>query len=204
MALNLQLAQTVAVGPFNPYIITPNWLVRWNVLREQDVNIRVAPLIDGAAFRFDRLEWQVDPRRLIVSSETLNDNQGHNTGYYVCQVLSLLPHTPVQAVGHNFHFASSLDDWGSRPLPMLGQHSLEDLEQAEEVRWTGLFQREQVRVQMTIGRSHKEIVVLFNFHHKTDPQAIEPAQEAARLFLSDYESSKKMLRQLLSQEVTDA
>ncbi len=200
MALTLELAQTVAVGPFNPHIITPGWLVRWNVLPDQEVNIRMAAVTDGAAFRFGRLEWQVDPRRLMVSSQTMDDDCGH----YVSEVLRLLPHTPVRAVGHNFHFGGSLEDWGERPLPVLGQRSFEGLDQAEEVRWMGVFRRGDVRIEMTLGRSPSTVVVLFNFHRNTEPHNIEQAQAAAQLFRQDYEASRTMLRDLLGQEESHA
>jgi len=198
VALTLELAQTVAVGPFNPHIITPEWLVRWKVLPDQEVMIRVAPVIDGAAFRFGSLEWQVDPRRLVVASSTVAED----CGKYVSDVLRLLCHTPVLAIGHNFHYTSNLSDWGSSPLPLLGPVRFEDLPGGEEVRWAGVFRREDARIEMTLGRSNREIVVLCNHHRNTDPRNVEQAQVAAQLFRHDYESSLVFLRELLGQEVS--
>jgi hypothetical protein len=201
VALILDLAQSVAVGPFNPHIITPEWLVRWNVLPDQEVNIRLAPVIDGSAFRFGRLEWEVDPRRLMVSSQTLVDERGHDAGHYVSEILRLLPHTPVSAVGHNFHFVSSLGDWEGRPLPLLGRRGLQELGQAEGVRWAGVFRRGETRIEITLGHNRETVVVLFNHHHNTNPRAIEEAQAAAHLLRPNFETSRAMLRELLDQEV---
>ena len=134
----LELAQTVAIGAFNPYVITPGWLVKYGICtRDEEVNIRMVPLGEGASFDFGLVEWQVDGQKLGVSSASATID----CGGMVSQVLDLVPHTPVRAIGHNFHFTASRAEWGDRPRPNLGDRGLEDLDGAEQVRWSGIFRR---------------------------------------------------------------
>lgn len=199
MALTLELAQTVAVGPFNPHIITPEWLVKWNVVPDQEAEFRLGVLADGAAFRFGKVEWQVDDRRLMVSTPTFTDD----CGALVAKVLDLLPHTPVRAVGHNFHFlCKSRQEWGNSPLPALGEKDLGEVPQLEQSRWTGIFRHDGVRVELTVVDAEDGVVVLLNHHRVTNN--IDDAKAAAQQFRQDCEVSLGLLRDLLNQEITDA
>lgn len=196
MAVSRELVQTVAVGPFNPHIITPEWLVRYKVLPDQEVQLRLGALIDGVAFRFKRTEWQVDSRRLLVASTTEADDCGE----LVAKVLELLPHTPVKAVGHNFHFlCSNRESWKDSPLPLLGKKGFGDLSQLEQSRWTGIFEKAPVRIEMTVGHAEDGLVVLFNHHRNT--KNIEEAKAATRHFRHDFDVSRAMLRDMLGQEI---
>ena len=198
MALTLELAQTVAVGPFNSHIITPEWLVRCNVLPEQEIQIRFGTIGDGTAFRFGKIEWQVNSRRLMVSTSTLTEDCGD----LVAKVLELLPHTPVRAVGHNFHFlCNSREEWRSSPVPALGTKEFGDFTDLVQSRWTGIFQKSGVRIELTIGYADDGVVVLLNHHRITN--TIEEAQEAARQFRRDLDVSRAYLGDLLKQELRD-
>src|SRR3954465_5160936 len=113
----LEQAQTVAIGAFNPYVITPAWLVKYSICtRDEEVNVRMVPLGEGAAFEFGPIQWQIDGQRLSVSSADRNVDCGN----LVSRVLDLLPHTPVQAMGHNFQFTATKEEWGGRSEPRLG------------------------------------------------------------------------------------
>jgi len=206
----LELAQTVAIGAFNPYIITPEWLVRFGFyLRDDEVKIRMVPLGEGASFEFRRVQWQVDNQRLIVSST----DRTVDCGGTVSKVLDLLPHTPVQAVGHNFHFSATKEEWGDRPAPVLGQKSFHDLEDAEQVRWVGVFLRGETRIEATLAYELDAVAIMLNHHRnmnlesarkaQTLQQQISQAKNAAEKFREDFESSRTLLRSLFEMEVPD-
>ena len=86
----------------------------------------------------------MDGQKLGVSSASPAVDSGHK----VSQVLDLLPHTPVRAVGHNFHFTASKAVWEARPSPKLGDLGMEQLEGAGQVRWSGIFRQNDTRLEL--------------------------------------------------------
>jgi hypothetical protein len=198
MPLSLQNAQTLAVGPFNPHIIVPDWLLNNKVCEDGEVEVRLLPLSQGMAFNFGDVQWQVDFRHLFVSSRKAD------CGALVAKVLSLLIHTPVRAVGNNFHYACSSKEWGNSPLPMLGPNA-PDLTavvgQIEQTRWSCVFRaKDETRVEVTVAREEQDVVVLFNFHRETKDAAA--AATAAGQFAEDSRQSRDLIRRLFGQEVS--
>ena len=206
----LEQAQTIAIGAFNPYVITPGWLVKYGICtRDEEVNVRLVPLGEGAAFEFGPVQWQVDGQRLSVSSADRNIDCGSR----VSQVLALLPHTPVQAMGHNFQFTATKSEWDERPVPRLGRRGLEELEGAEQVRWSGVFRRDDARLEITLAHESGLVAVLFNFHRNmnlelasTAPspeEQIAQARAAAAEFRADFDHSRELLRSYFEMEMSD-
>jgi hypothetical protein len=208
--LTLELAQTVVVGAFNPYVITPDWLVRFGFYREDEgVNVRLVPLGQGAAFEVGCVEWQVDNQRLSVASSERSEDCGGT----VSRVLSLLPHTPVQALGHNFHFSATREEWGGRPAPMLGGRGLQDFTDAEQVRWVGAFRLDETRIEATLAYEMDAVAILLNHHRtmdlerarraRTAEEQVAQARGAAEKFREDFEVSRKLLRSFFEMEFPD-
>jgi hypothetical protein len=198
VALNLDLAQTVALGPFNPYIITPEWLARTEIQPGGEAEFRVKVIGEGTAFQIQQVGWEVDLRRLVVSSLE------KDCGDLVAKVLRELRHTPVRAVGNNFHFTGGVEDWGQSPLPTLGQKTkteLGDVTSFDQARWAGMFHRGGARIEVTVVAGDEQFAVLFNHHRQTDPRDVEKAMAAAQQFRHDKEVSEQLLRSLLSQEI---
>ena len=206
----LDQAQTVAIGAFNPYVITPGWLVKYKVCsRDDELNVRMVSLGEGAAFGFGKVQWQVDGQRLSVSTT----DRSEDCGELVSKVLKFLPHTPIQAMGHNFQFTATRAEWGDRPGPQLGHRRLEDLEGAEQVRWRGVFQAGDARLEVTLAHEPELVAVFFNFHRNmnldiaivapTPEGQIAEAREAAMRFRSDFERSRELLRSLFDLEISD-
>ena len=212
MPLTLELAQTVAIGAFNPYVITPDWLIRFGVYpKKAECNVRLVPLGGGAAFEFEfestQVQWQVDNQRLSVASS----DRPVDCGGTVSNVLALLPHTPVLAMGHNFHFTTSKEEWGGRPAPMLGDRKLEDFAEAEQVRWVGALRRGETRIEMTLAYEADAVAILLNHHRtmntelarkaETAEEQIAQAREAAERFRQDFEVSRELLRSFFEMEL---
>jgi hypothetical protein len=194
--LSLETAQTLALGPFNPHIITPEWLVKHKVCEDAEVEIRFIPLSQGLAFGFKDVQWHIDSRLLMVASRK------ENCGEFVARVVRLLPHTPVRAVGNNFHYACGKAEWGRSPLPMIGESrsgGLDEFGRVEQTRWACVIRRDDVRAELTVAEDEPGMAVLFNFHRET--KSAEEACTAAGHFESDHRWSQEMLRRFFGQEV---
>ncbi len=199
MPLSLVSAQTLAIGAFNPYIITPEWLVKNKICEDEEVEIRFMPLIplnQGLAFSFKEAQWQVDFRLLSVASRK------ENCGTSVAKVIETLPHTPIHAIGNNFHYACIKDDWGNSPLPSINDGlltGLKEIGQVEQTRCTYIVRKDTVRIEVTVAIDEPDLAILFNFHRETK-SAIE-AQDAANLFDSDQQWSQTLLQDIFGQQV---
>ena len=50
VAVTLELAQTIAIGAFNPYLIRPDWLVKFKICPDEPLEVRLVPIGGGAVF----------------------------------------------------------------------------------------------------------------------------------------------------------
>jgi hypothetical protein len=202
--VSLDLIQTVAIGPFNPHIIEPNWLDRVGICeKDKFAGFHYIPSTWGGrdtVFRFGRQEWQVDFTRLSVSSRSPSSIDEDDTGKAVASILHKLPHTPVRAIGHNFHFTCKLDEWGARPKPHLAQSSFNKsgLESPQRTSWTGNFIRGKANTNVTLSLINDAgiVVILFNHDHETNPEGHDEAIEAAGMFHADFEKTTRLLDDL--------
>ena len=192
--LSLETAQTLALGFFNPHIISPSWLVKQRICDDKEVELRLMAMSQGVGFRFKDVEWQIDLQSLMTASTK------KSCGELAAQLLEKLHHTPVRAVGNNFHYSGTMADWGEGPLPMLGDKSwdaLADVGKTEQLRWMGTFSQDSVRIEVTLGQSTDAIAALFNFHRDTKNAA--EAIAAARQFDLDSKKSRELLEKLFQQ-----
>ena len=197
MPLSLESALTLALGPFNPYIINPEWLVKNKICEDGEVEIRLLPLSQGMAFSFSHVQWQVDFRHLMAASLEVD------CGPRISRVIELLEHTPVMGVGNNFQYACSREEWGDSPLPMLGGTNSDISNRegwlVEQTRWSCVLRSGDARIEVTIAREDLGMVVLFNFHRETPNPG--DAVAAARKFSEDRDTSVTLIREIFGQEV---
>lgn len=199
VALILESATTLVLGHFNPHIITPPWLVKNKLCQDGEVTLRIMPMpqTQGGAFQFKDVQWQIDFQSLLIASSK------ENCGALAAKVLSKLPHTPVRAVGNNFHYAGTMDEWRESPVPMLGTAGWDDLAsvgKVDQLRWVGVFFQDKVRMEVTLAQSETGFAVMFNFHR--DTKQAKEAQTAAGRFEEDRDSSKKLIKKLFNQGIT--
>ena len=199
------LAQTVAVGPFNPYIITPAWLLRYKVcLDDEAAEFGPGEPPEGSGFRLGAMEWAVDYRRMMISSPSIRIQGKETCGDKAAKVMRLLSHTPVEAVGHNFHFSCGIEDWSDKPSPQLGGRDIREFPDAHQFRWVGFFRRDDVQIEVRLAVAPTEgVVVRFNHERRTVPEDTGTAVAAAERFLDDYRISQKMLGELFHVELND-
>lgn len=202
MPLTFDLAQTVAAGPFNPYIITPEWLFREKVCDESErTDFFSGMLAEGTAFTTGPLEWEVDYRQLAVSASSDAD-----CGKAVAGVLNLLHHTPVEAVGHNFHFSCEVAELPAAARPQLGPKDIGAFSNAAQFRWVGVFRGEAVTTEVTLALVPEEgVVILFNHDRRTSKaDRNQEAIVAAKKFRDDLRKSVALLKDLFNLELSDA
>ena len=198
--MTLVLSETVAVGAFNPRIITPSWLVRNEVVREPEwlEDILDSMPIDENGFPLGGFGWDVDQERLLLSAT----RGEQDSGAVMAKVIELLLHTPISAVGHNFHYTCPKSDWPTVAIPMLGSRSGIELG-ATETRWTGRYDWEGVVVEVELlyaPKTEDVVSVRTNFERQTG-ENWETAVAAARKFRSDREAAAALAATLFELEV---
>jgi hypothetical protein len=196
--LEFDLQETVAIGSFNPAIITPDWLSELGLctVTKEDA-LRYANLTSEDAFVAGGFEWEVDSGRLAVIAAAPD----RDCGAMVAKVLKELPHTPIQAIGHNFQCACRRSEW-SGVQPVLGQLSGDVLE-ADEVRWDGRFRSDGGWTEITLRVPTDEadfVAITFNHHHFVEGASVKErntkAIAAANCFGADRAKTQERLQAL--------
>jgi hypothetical protein len=196
VALKLEECNTLVRGNFNPHIVTPEWLAQQELWQPSKAEVALAVLARGLQFRGDDIEWAVDSDRLLVSSVNAD------CGKLASRVLVLLPHTPVRAVGSNFTFVGEKDDWGTSPVPMLGDRgpdAFPDDQRPEQVRWMATIPSKEVRTEITVVFGEDGVAVRLNFHRPVSHG--NDAVVAAEQFMHDKKRATELLKQFVNQEI---
>lgn len=198
--LAFRFAQTVAVGPFNPFIVTPQWLAAHvsGATGEEDVDWPFEPAVTPySRFTLGDFGWDVSFEQLAVGSG--KPVATADCGRPVAEVLDLLPHTPVRAVGNNFIFDCSPDEWGSRPLPSLGPTP--PAREMARSRWVGQFSANGASVEFDVNTVLNSVVVVqLNFDRRV--KSAKEGGTAAKKFTDDYAAARQLIQELLQTEVT--
>lgn len=196
MSLVLDSVTVVVRGNFNPYILSPDWLLDQKIWDKDEVHLALGAVSDGVRFESidGTIKWEADSKRLAVSSLD-------NAGDLVASVLNQLPHTPVLACGCTIAYSSAT--WSSPLVPQLGNQKLPDLPREfnpELVKWTGVFHIEDdIRIDMSVACGSEGITVVFGFH-KSVSNARQAAETAVRL--NEFKAtSRSMIKRILSEDV---
>ncbi len=195
----LDLAQTVAVGAFNPHIVEPRWLIKQKIRREVDflgIDFMPGTDEDEEVFRFGNEEWQVDYTRLAVTTRDFDASK--KAVQAITKVLEKLPHTPVKAVGHNFHFSCTLAEWEGYPVPQLGEVGSPGIggHHLVQNRWSGIYEiaKSRVEVSVDVAAGQEIVVFLFNHERRTEPGDCDAALEALRTLSDDIKLTKRIFQ----------
>lgn len=202
MKLSLELAQTVIIGRFNKFIVTPGWLAEYDVCTEGTEGDEADAdydepddFLDESTFHYGGFEWEVGTNRLGVSSA----RGGVDCGKVASRVLRFLSHTPVEAVGNNFIFYCTVEQWGLRPSPFLTGKGGGPV--PSHSRWVGAFpNRDGASVEIDLTVIPKDLVVLrLNYDRRTANS--RQACEASDRFLHDYDDARRLVAELFQIEL---
>lgn len=192
----IPLASCVAVGRFNPAILTPAWMVKEGILPDDEAEI--GQMMGGGTlqFRLAGYMWQPSLSKLEVHAEGANLDPGE----FVSQVLNRLPHTPLRGVGNNF--ALALGGTPGKQLYPLIQCPLVKLLATEEHEnlalsaTLALSHEKEAIIRVTLDADQEEVVGLsFNFHR--DCTSASAGAEAARKWTADREEARRLLEKIL-------
>ncbi|MBU1170505.1 MAG: hypothetical protein KKD44_13160 [Proteobacteria bacterium] len=107
-------ASIVLVGSFNPAIFHPEWLLRHDLISEDDIDINKIDIVhpDLSKFYFDWLAIEVIPSKF--TARTNDPSKYSPLRDLVVSIFNILEHTPINQLGLNLimNFSiSSEDDW---------------------------------------------------------------------------------------------
>ena len=191
VSLKHQSTSVVVAGRFNPFIFSPDWLEREEIIIGKP-KLMFGGVQGGVGFSCDGIEWQVDDRNLIVSGK-------NEIGDLVIKVLGLLKHTPIKAIGINFSFESPT--WDSPVVPKLGEQKLSDLQEAKVVTWSSIFHEAETRILMEVAYGSEGLTVNFNYHTPaTDSGSIITSVEKLQ---TRFENSKNLINSILKGDVIE-
>lgn len=197
MPFSLVSSNILVRGNFNPYIFSPEWLIANRVWDDEEVHLVLGAMGEGVRFRGVKsaVEWSVDYQTMIIAGSLAID-----CGLYACKILSLLPHTPVRAVGCNFAYSSS--NWDSPFIPKLGPKALSDLPKnwnPELTKWSAVFHVEETRIDMSVECGDQGVTTSFNFHTAVD--SATNAEKTASHFAKFRSDSEQLISIVLEGEV---
>lgn len=152
---------------------------------------------EGVRFRGvkSEVEWIVDYQTMMIAGPKTID-----CGSYACKILSLLPHTPISAVGCNF--AYSTPEWDSPLIPMLGKKALLNLPSAwnpELTKWSAVFHVDETRIDMSVECGDQGMTTSFNFH--TAVESAKNAEAVAVKFAKFRSDSERLISIVLESTI---
>lgn len=193
-------ADVVVIGAFNPMIIRPDWLIAHGVAgtetpsKEPQVKLGLSEMSPFLHFSLGGLRWQVTDRHVILRSDG-QVLRGANK--ILAKLLTLLPHTPLVAVGVNLHAIVPEREWHA-PRPKLSESlSVAVAERGritEELHGFQVVRPDGALLNVSIRDSGDELGVEINYHKNTP--SIETAMEAIDRLDDSLETAKQMVMQL--------
>lgn len=100
----------VWVGAFNPTIVSPDWFSRHELLRKSELEQARIEIVtpDFAKFQVDWLTVQITQNQFQVVTTTYE--RSHQLRDLASAILTLLPETPIRAMGVNNDMHFSIED----------------------------------------------------------------------------------------------
>lgn len=203
MALRIQSVNTVALGHFNRWIIRPRWLLKNRVVEIPEADEETASLRGGEGgalqFKLGDLVWVVTDHQVQIAT----DNITLNPTEPLKKLLKLLQHTPIIAVGVNFEFGCSIDEWQG-PLPIdKGQaraleQSHDTIASSHEVHLRSRTDNHEPLIQLKVTQTTTNIVAYVNIHRE---RTESPAGTACDRWQSDLLLARVLLTTWLGEEI---
>lgn len=169
----------VVVGGWNPNIVlNPNWLKKYLFPDQEKFHVEMlfgpgqspSPCVTAG-----NIKISVPGNRLCFSLTTFEDSSFDRIQDLACKLADYLPHTPVNAYGVNFVFASSITECNfiNQDTPLFKALTAEGQKIKEEHSRYSLHYKNAV-LNLTARENHQEegsgmnFNLDFNFHHPID------------------------------------
>ncbi|MFC1926025.1 hypothetical protein ACFLW2_04955 [Chloroflexota bacterium] len=114
--IEIQAANIVIRGDFNPAIFHPSWFASYELIRQEEADAAKIQIVhpDAAVFSTDWLEFNVMRDRFLASTKL--ESHYDSIRDLVISILGLLSQTPLKAMGFNREFhcrLQSVEAWHS-------------------------------------------------------------------------------------------
>lgn len=185
---NMQSAQLVLDGNFNPYLVSPEWIGKQDIWVSKNVRLALGAIKDGVQFQDESTEWSVSSNHLAISSVECD------CGSMASKVLKELPHTPIKSVRADFVFHNDSDDGSSPIFTPLASGPLKSLS-ADLLTAGAIFHRENVRVEVRLVKGAEGVTVSVHFFRHTPN--VETAVSAVEAFEEDKKESLDIITSIL-------
>jgi hypothetical protein len=169
----------VIAGAWNAAILTPGWVMQHAFNRPLDEHGRVQvflPALQGAVFEFpryvlDNIAYIVRPDALVLAPNESTTDCLALSEDVVTRIVSVLSHTPISGIGHNFEFRDSNPNPASLSV---FTEARKDLVDQMPKGWSpsgaaivASFKNEAETVHVNVQRhwDGAAVTVKFNFHH---------------------------------------
>jgi len=190
--LEIESANIVLFGNFNPYLITPQWLKEQSIWAADDVQLALGAMQqDGVQFHGDGSAWYVSSDSLVISSTKLD------CGSVAVKILEKLPHTPLTAVGSNFEFQDSSD---STQYPVFDEirRTIPSELNSQLLRWGTVIHEDDVRIEVTFLSGEQGTTIALGYRRSAS--SIEMARRAASRYGVDRDKSDLLIDQILGRK----
>lgn len=206
--MHLTDSNIVLLGGFNPNIIQPLWLSRYDVVREKGEEFKTEIQFGPATpqvmtFQLDGFRWEVSLDRVLIGS-----GEARSPAEWLIRLLDLLPHTPIRAVGVNFRLRSERSDWPLEVPKLPNQESAASLigEIAASTAVTRGRLEDHTQVNLTLNATSDEVVLDANLHrgvkHSKEVSAMDMAKQAMSEFDSDWQRVRLIVSAITGTEVS--
>ena len=114
MSFKFKKASCVVVGAFNVYVFHPCFFAQTKIVSEgEEALIETDFSQPGFRLSFPNttIKWGIRPDRILVETTEFSAD----CGALVAKVLETLPWTPITALGANFEFEASCDEFEAMP-----------------------------------------------------------------------------------------
>ncbi|RMI13984.1 MAG: hypothetical protein D6681_05520 [Calditrichaeota bacterium] len=202
--MELQKTAIVALGQFNPAILTPPWMFQQNLIEKTEATTEhpVGLGVQFARHKAGEFSWIVGYDRLAMEHVGPKAGEETTAAALVRRILKLLPHTPVHAIGNNFAFSGFRyiqlqADVAERPLNLTLDANGYRL--SEFIHTVTTEDPRGIQVQIRIEGSPDSTIrqVLFNFHRNV--RSIDDADAALKSASEDLEAARKMMKALMEE-----
>ena len=190
----------VILGSLNPAIVTPSWLIRAGLIKENDpvdYKFPVGAVMAPVRMEYEKFKWEFDYNRLQLS---INEPEEFvELGGIINAVFKDLKFTPVRAFGQNFEFAITEKTDFSQVMSFVDLkvgHELSGLGSIPEVKnEITLSKNENEKINVKITDNKESLTVFFNYHREV--KDMEELLEVCGANKNKFEESKNILNVLL-------
>lgn len=200
-------SSVIIAGKFNPFIFSPDWITNY-LGPTKEIRLNFGLLSRGVSLIIDGCSFTVEAERIVIKKEVLallaNENDSKRLVEIAEQILTRLPHTPVEAIGNNFVFEFAKDDWNGATPALTGVD--DNLLSEPLVRtWTGRFRdgSEDAPVYRIVSVSAFKEGIKVDFNNHRDIQSCAKGLSALGMFQQDWEVCKQLCMKLAKQEITE-